>query len=57
MADGMTGLRERRVRPVPDRARNWLVVGPGQRQLTSTPVPSPSFHSASVNESTNAFDA
>ena len=46
-----------RVLPVPARSRNLLTVGPGQRQLTWTPVPSASFYSASENESTNAFEA
>ena len=34
-----------------------LTVGPGHRQLTLTPVPRASSHSASENDSTNAFDA
>src|SRR3954465_6447792 len=47
----------RRTFPVPARPRNLLTVGPGQRQLTFTPVPRASSHSASENDSTNAFDA
>ena len=47
----------RRVFPVPARSRNLLAVGPGQRQLTCTPVPRDSSHNASENERTNAFDA
>ena len=46
-----------RVLPVPARSRNLLAVGPGHRQLTCTPVPRASSHSASENDSTNAFDA
>ena len=34
-----------------------VTVGPGQRQLTWTPVPRASSHKASENDSTNAFDA
>src|SRR5439155_26545425 len=46
-----------RVLPVPARSRNLLTVGPGQRQLTFTPVSRASSHNASENDNTNAFDA
>ena len=42
---------------VPARSRNLLTVGPGQRQLTFTPVSRASSHNASENDRTNAFDA
>jgi hypothetical protein len=40
-------------------ARSWnpVPVGPGQRQVTVTPVPAVSLLSASENDSTYAFDA
>jgi len=47
----------RRVLSVPARPWNFDSVGPGQRQLTFTPVPRASSQRASVKDSTKAFEA
>ena len=58
-AGALQGIADprRRLRLAVQHQDRGLAVGPGHRQLTETPVSCASRHSASENESTNAFDA